>query len=152
MGTNFYWIKNPKNLPEDDINVHIGKRSAAGRYCWDCGSFLRSDGSYTLHRSSDTSLDRCPCCNKPAPQTSWSSSAGVELGFAKSADIPKVGISSCSSFTWTMMRHNWKIKGLLSSKTKCIRNEYGDKYTAEEFLKNELSTVVIHFQSPNEFS
>ena len=36
MGTNYYWKDKHENCEyEDDIQVHIGKRSAAGLYCWD---------------------------------------------------------------------------------------------------------------------
>ena len=34
MGTNFYKIKRVDNKIEE--GEHIGKRSAAGEYCWDC--------------------------------------------------------------------------------------------------------------------
>ena len=53
MGTNFYWIVTgtaavPSDvkvpIEEDSPEVHIGKRSAAGPYCWDCGVTLCEGG------------------------------------------------------------------------------------------------------------
>ena len=37
MGTNFYIIDKDQEYSE---GRHIGKRSAAGWYCWDCGTTL----------------------------------------------------------------------------------------------------------------
>lgn len=60
MGTNFYRIKTEAELEEDvkngveDLNQegeHIGKRSAAGMYCWDCGVTLNVNGEFWVHQS-----------------------------------------------------------------------------------------------------
>ena len=62
MGTNFHWvldipdqIKTPTGdvieNPIDDMDpvYHIGKRSAAGMYCWDCDDTLCPGGKSQVH-------------------------------------------------------------------------------------------------------
>lgn len=51
MGTNFYTIDITKNEKIDhmDPEFHIGKRSAAGLYCWDCDITLCKDGKEFVH-------------------------------------------------------------------------------------------------------
>lgn len=52
MGTNFYlagWQKLADS--DDDPAVHVGKRSAAGLYCWDCGVTLCKAGIQGVHSS-----------------------------------------------------------------------------------------------------
>lgn len=60
MGTNFYIAKtyNKDGDFDDrgDPKTHIGKRSAAGLYCWDCGISLHRKGPEFVHHS-------C-CCTK----------------------------------------------------------------------------------------
>ena len=53
MGTNYY-------VKTDDGEVHIGKRSAAGWYCWDCRQTLCKG---RVHYG-DGYFDRCPICGK----------------------------------------------------------------------------------------
>jgi hypothetical protein len=48
MGTNFYKIDIKKDNKEGE---HIGKRSAAGYYCWDCGITLNIYGEAWVHSS-----------------------------------------------------------------------------------------------------
>lgn len=47
MGTNFY-LKGHRG--DDDPKYHIGKRSAAGLYCWDCRITLCKGGESAIHR------------------------------------------------------------------------------------------------------
>ena len=154
MGTCFFWIKKPISHSMD-IQVHIGKRSAAGRYCWDCGSVFHTH-TMEIHSGRDSGdLGSCPGCGKPAKINSFAkSSAGVELGFVKSKEVPKKGIGSCCSFTWTLMKHKRRLQELADKgdTKKVVVNEYGDKFTASEFLEEELNLVTIEFQSPQEFS
>jgi hypothetical protein len=67
MGTNFYTI--------DDI--HIGKRSAAGLYCFDCEVTLCKNGEDAIHQGSSGWYNTCPKCGK-------------------------VGLDTCTSFTWAI--------------------------------------------------
>lgn len=160
MGTNFYWIYNPNNLDKDHPKIHIGKRSAAGLYCYDCGIYLTAESTQYAHMQESfkkeiqcittKSFDGvCPNCGKSRQKDSFSS-AFKELGF----DQPKTeltGVQGCSSFTWTMMLHKSRITELLTSDDKVIIDEYGKEFSAVEFL-NELKYTPIEFQMHCEFS
>lgn len=78
MGCNFY-IYNP----ETKELKHIGKRSAAGRYCWDCGVTLCIDGEYYVHYSDHAWYDYCPKCGRTKDDEDKFSESSVarELGF-----------------------------------------------------------------------
>lgn len=115
MGCNFYTLK----------NKHIGKRSAAGLYCWDCGvSLYREDGEY---------FAICPSCGaKPTKESLNNSAAGRELGFNKSPFKKKTGVQSCSSFSWAIEKRKLKtIKKLKTSMTECISIEEFHKMLKE---------------------
>jgi|SRR5688572_7195173 len=126
MGTNFYTLK----------GKHIGKRSAAGLYCWNCNTTLCKEGEENVHhsfgyKSSDDGenvleslndyinhisqfwYDKCPKCHE------------------------KTGVSPCSSFSWDV--NPSKI-----SKLKYVKSEYGEKMTKEDFL-NMLDGCPIRF-------
>ena len=116
MGMNIYTLD----------NKHIGKRSAAGWYCWDCGISLCKGGDSNVHTDSPF-YDKCPKCNQSKnKETLENSSVGRELGFNKSKPQRKSGVSSCSSFSWANK------KDILKNKRKVI-DEYGRKYTINEF-------------------
>ena len=126
MGTNFF-TKHPNEI-EDlmDPKFHIGKRSAAGPYCWKCGITLCKKGNSRVHYS-DLSMDSwyksCPVCgNGYMPKDFSQSSAGKELGFNKNPPLIKVGVTSCCSFNWAMHPNN--LNGLSS-----VYDEYGQSYT-----------------------
>jgi hypothetical protein len=150
MGTNFYWVGHQRS---ETIYHHIGKRSAAGRYCYDCGSTFNRDGTTEVHSGSlgdrfgwDTV---CPCCGKsPDDTTKQYDPVMVELGFQKPCDIKPAGISGASSFTWTMMKHKWVLEKRIGWKRSQVVDEYGKKYTAKEFLDMIERTCPIQFQLP----
>lgn len=48
MGTNYY-ARGYRRIADMDPQYHIGKRSAAGLYCWDCGKTLCKDGESGIH-------------------------------------------------------------------------------------------------------
>lgn len=161
MGTNFYWI-----LGDD----HIGKRSAAGTYCWDCGTTFRINGTAHIHDSIGLlqNLDnpsgpfwheKCPGCGNTKLETDLrtnltTTAAGVELGFAKANDVINTGVGSCFSFTWTYLKHKRELKALSIFKgpNKLVVDEYDQTYTAYEFLTEVLAYCPIQFQLPREFS
>ena len=148
MGTNFYWIekqkwmekfeKNSKIDFDDDMNIfkHIGKRSAAGFYCKSCGATLCEYGTRHVHDTYITMPygekeirfhDVCPVCNSD-----------------------KNLIGACS-FTWTFMKHKRELEKLAkkNSDEKVVQDEYGEQFTAKEFL--EEVDVSIEFQDASEF-
>ena len=161
MGTNFY-IRG--NTHDNDPEFHIGKRSAAGLYCFDCEVTLCKKGNDKIHYTppGDRTLwwhDRCPSCRK-APETEpfEQTSAGRELGFNKDPQI-KTGVRSCSSFSWAMPRERYEL--VLTGECvpaecpccgrpwddpdKIIEDEYHNLYTQEEFKNQVLDDCPIHF-------
>jgi len=120
MGTNYYTVN----------GKHIGKRSAAGMYCWGCKKTLCREGEKRVHDDSKW-FDCCPLCGKkPEIETLEQSSAGRELGFNKSKPTTKTGVKSCSSFTWAI-----DPKKFMKSKIKWVKDEYRRKITKQDFIK-----------------
>ena len=130
MGCNFYTLK----------NTHIGKRSAAGLYCWDCDLTLCYGGKNNVHGGYNQWYRKCPECGKlPEKETLENSSAGRELGFNKNPFKKKVGVQSCSSFTWAINKAKL-------NRIKYIKDEYGRKYTIAEFFEM-LDECPIQFKN-----
>ena len=133
MGTNFYIL---------DSKVRVGKRSAAGLFCWSCNITLYKGGKEKLHRENLGFFKKCPECGKrPRKETLEKSSAGRELGFNKSKPERKTGVRSCSSFTWAI--HPVGISKS-NSQQKIIRDEYNQTYTFGEFM-DVLSECPMQF-------
>lgn len=134
MGTNFYWM---------DVNkkeVHIGKRSAAGYYCWGCGMTLCKGGEEDVHTDRSDWWDHCPNCNaKPKKESMEQSAAGRELGFNKSAPAKKTGVRSCCSFNWATDPTKFFL-----SVPGTITDEYGRKYSVKQF-KQVLEECPIRY-------
>jgi len=136
MGTNFYI----GGIGQDKTNeiekmIHIGKRSAAGRYCWDCKKTLCKSGEEFIHYSNNyfNWYNECPTCGKKAiGETLDISAAGRELGFNKSKPHEKHGVQSCSSFSWAI-RKNIIESWFATDNSLKIYDEYGEEYTWEEF-------------------
>lgn len=134
MGTNFYWTD--RNRRE----IHIGKRSAAGDYCWDCCVTLCKDGNEGVHLNRSEWWSRCPNCGaKPTRESLDQSTAGRELGFNESSPKKKTGVCSCSSFNWATDPTSF-----LLGMPKSITDEYGRKYSAKEF-KQVLEECPIRY-------
>ena len=125
VGTNFYWIKQPEEFKNNDILIHIGKRSAAGYYCEDCGITFCKYGTQCIHDGYGDWYDDCPVCH----------SKGIYI----------------TSFTWTAMKQKELIKSLVRCNKKLIKDEYGEKYTPKEFLLDELSNTKVEYQMYAEF-
>jgi len=127
MGTNFYvrgWEKRDLMEPQ----YHIGKRSAAGYYCWDCGVTLCRGGNAKIHKSSDW-YSACPKCGKkPQEEGLFEGAAGRELGFNKEPSKRKTGVASCSSFTWATAKEKF-LNG-----RRIVFDEYGRSFSWDEFL------------------
>lgn len=133
MGTNFYWtvpdVPAPATvtLPDGtaytpwvldahahwDPRVHIGKRSAAGRWCFSCGVTLCKGGLERIHFSADPDDDwhrLCPRCESDDD------------------------VRPTCSFTWAQdplrVRTVCRAHGL----TQVVIDEYGRRYTGQDFL------------------
>ena len=117
MGTNYYF-------KGGDVEVHIGKRSAAGPYCWDCNVTLCAAGNGGVHQGKSRWLDACPVCDKKYEEESLEDSAtGRELGFNKNPPEAKQGVRSCSSFTWAVSPGHFA--ALKIAPNLHIEDEYG---------------------------
>lgn len=137
MGTNFY-IRGFKSNDSMDPKYHIGKRSAAGLWCWDCGITLCKDGIERVHNDKCPHsapfcrcrwYKACPKCGKELVNEGLThSSVGRELGFNHDQPAKKTGVQSCSSFTWCMDPEKFLKKRVT------IWNEYGDTFSHDEFM------------------
>jgi|GEM_PF-2257781 len=147
MGTNFYWKTNipatvrtvagaelDVSFDMDDPQVHIGKRSAAGAYCWDCKRTLCAGGESRVHHG-DPMLEACPGCGKRPDKRGWATTGGVELGFAKPEDVVRKGVGSCSSFGWAQDPVKVRKICLDHRNVAVVVDEYDRDYTGAEFLK-----------------
>jgi hypothetical protein len=138
MGTNFYF-RGHSVISEYDN--HIGKRSAAGVYCWDCRIKIPSP------LNPDKKAEECPSCHKKFKEESLEeSSGGRELGFNKSKPKKKTGVATCAKFAWAM--NPKEVMDQLKKKPgpcpccgkeckdpeKVVKDEYGNTYTEREFL------------------
>ena len=138
MGTNFYFIDGFQN------EIHIGKRSAAGWYCWDCGISLCSAGNHKVHYGSRF-LDECPICgNKKIEEGFNNSTVGRELGFNKKIPKRKTGVKTCSSFFWAISPGHFA--DLKKAQNLHIEDEYGRLFSIREFSEI-LSECPIKFFS-----
>jgi len=140
MGTNFY----------KGNGKHIGKRSAAGSYCWSCNMTLREGGEDLVHQSSrhfakngfgftDSDINKgwhksCPVCGEK--RTNDTNAALIELGFEEPNNDnskKRTGVQSCSSFNYA--RSQAELSKYLKRvwNKKVIKDEYGRKFTGKEF-------------------
>lgn len=126
MGTNFYWNKLPpelerlKNPDNEEILMHIGKRSAAGGYCEDCGITFCQGGTYEVHGVEDDWWDKCPLCGSS-------------------------GVYTCS-FCWTFKKQEWLLYKHITDKEYWVVDEYGEKFDIPEFLYQEIRDCPIEQQ------
>jgi len=153
MGTNFYLTRHTfefepedadfyterdqdESLDSDDPRFHIGKRSAAGPYCWDCGVTLCKDGEARVHHDSKWH-DECPVCGKaPVPVDGLKEGAGaVELGFAKPASVRPEEVRSCASFTWAQPLGHFQVFAREHLDEEIVVDEYERSMTGRAFLK-----------------
>lgn len=136
MGTNYYTTK----------DKHIGKKSAAGYYCWDCNITLCKNGNEGIHKGCHHKHlmfcdcgwhKKCPTCGgPPRKETLDNSAVGRELGFNKQPYGKKKGVTTCSSFTWA---HRFK------KLPRKIKDEYDRVFTTKEFEKILEECPVQYF-------
>lgn len=152
MGTNFY-RRGHSGL--DKFADHIGKRSAAGLYCWHCNLTLCKGGNDAVHMGKSQWHEACQRCGRlPVKDSISSGAAARELGFDKSPFSKKKDVASCSSFSWAMNPGDaWGLlvagkcpccDQLFQEQDKVIEDEYGDLYTLEEF-KQMLEECPIQY-------
>lgn len=163
MGTNFYWkmgtiIPETVTLPTGEVieapgfddmdpRIHIGKRSAAGNYCYDCDVTLCPGGKEMIHRGSGRPWPKtCPKCGKTADVgTLERGPAAVELGFAKpEADRPH-GVTGASSFSWA--QDPAVVRRICEQRMDevLIVDEYGRDSTGAAFLRMLRANCPVEF-------
>lgn len=134
MGTNFYI--------DHENGQHIGKRSAAGYYCWDCDVTLCAGGKDEIHKGRSPMLEACPRCGQPRivpPDWTRSGSAAVELGFAHPNTRRPGGVTTASSFTWAVDPESLPLDAL-------VVDEYGGFMSRLEF------TIMLEANCPIQFT
>ena len=148
MGTNYY-IKGYSENDNMNPNWHIGKRSAAGHFCFDCDTTLCVDGPERVHYCRTGNRDTqwhtsCPMCGKmPNQENMAQSSGGLELGFNKNPYVKKTGVASASSFSFAMSLRDLKraLKHDFGKLSKAIVvDEYDREYSYKEFI-DMLNTI-----------
>lgn len=154
MGTNFF-VRDKKRVTQRllrklyEEGPHIGKRSAAGWYCWDCKLTLCKNGNEGVHFGASKWLDNCPKCKQPRPEIASLLTGAVsrELGFDKSDFSFKNGVAECSSFRWNLDPNGEEWFKVLEKGGKPIVDEYGTLYSTEEFLEM-LTECPIQYCDP----
>lgn len=124
MSTNFYWrldFPHTVTLPTGDQykmradhmdpKVHIGLRSGAGRYCWDCRQTFCIDGIAGIHASRSKWHEVCPSCGKPP------------------------GEYGACTFTWAQDPKRVRSTCEKYATSQVIADEYDRLFTGAEFLK-----------------
>lgn len=169
MGTNFYWfmehqtvgdralptgeiIYRTKGFDEDDPKYHLGKRSGAGRYCWDCKLTLCAGGEGAIHEGKSTFFSACPKCGKTEEDGFPSRFDRVidlrEEYNAEENDYRKpTGISGACSFTWAQDAER-ALKIMMDQPGEVlVEDEYGRTYTGDEFIRLLDASCPIHFHN-----
>lgn len=116
MGMNIYTLK----------GKHIGKRSAAGFWCWDCKIQVESKNQFFI----------CPKCGlKVYEQTAIKgfNPAYRELGFTKAVEQRRTGIAGASHFTWHAKDRSEADK--MVERKKFFKTEYGEIWNAKRFQR-----------------
>lgn len=122
MGINYYWIdesdcekfkEEPCLYYDIPIKYHIGKKSNAGYYCYDCGISRHENTAYVHSARNDyIKFGNCPGCEKEFTECTY-------------------------SFTWTMMKQKKKIEDYIAKNdhSKHIVNEEGVQISCQEFME-----------------
>lgn len=134
MGTNFYGTR----LDTGEL-AHIGKRSAAGEYCWDCRTTLCKGGNSQIHSGHSDWYEKCPGCGKSYGDEKGKGAGFVELGFAKPyGEDERRGVRTCSSFSWGIEKGSLEV-------IKDIKDEYGHEYSVSRFLSEVLENCPVQY-------
>ena len=128
MGTNFYTLN----------GKHIGKRYAAGIWCWDCRRRVSCD------RTGQKWI--CAKCSKHSTAKNLSfNPAYLELGFIKTISKRHHTIDGASGFIWCIgeLGLGNTIDGIKQrlKRLKFIKTEYKEKWSIKKF--NEMLSKII---------
>lgn len=151
MGTNFYWrtellLPIDPGISMDHPSVHIGKRSAAGQYCWGCSLTLCKGGESQIHMGTSGWYDHCPNCGDVQAKQDWSKgAAGIELGFAQPLSVRPTGVRSTSSFSWAQDPESVGAICEQRPTEQIVQDEYGRLLTGCEFIEMLRANCPVQF-------
>ncbi len=154
MGTNFF-LRNRRKVTDQllrelhENGPHIGKRSPAGWYCWDCKISLCKQGEEAVHFCESKWNDNCPKCGLPRPEIASLTTGAVarEIGLDDSDYAVKTGVNDCSSFRWNIDPDGEEWLKVIEKGGKPIVDEYGRLFSVEEFLEM-LTECPIQYKDP----
>lgn len=158
MDTNYYW-KTPEVDPllavasggsvtdHDNPAIHIGKRSAAGLFCWDDSLTLCIGGKDMLHREGVRFFEACPLCGRHPSTTARDEVAtDVEDGITREHGDRTSGVSNCSSFAWAQPPYLvLSLCDRAQPGDTLIEDQYGQEYTGAEFRAMVETNCPIQF-------
>lgn len=156
MGTNFYWKRTKRGktplgvddygVDDDDPTIHLGKRSAAGLYCWDCRLPLVAYGDVSRVHTDGERRATCIQCGQSEAKNAHNA-ALVELGFAKPPMSALTGVQGASSFSWA--QDPAPVLGLCKKRPLAVLivDEYDHDYTGASFLEMLEACPIRFFHS-----
>lgn len=139
MGMNIYTARGRK---------HIGKRYAAGIWCWDCK--IRAE-----HDTLGLFWFCTECGNRCSERTLSFHPAYRELGFDKTPSKIRKGIDGASGFIWCLDL----TYGIATNREDVLKRishrklvtEYGDKWSPKDF-KSMFKDIIEEKESSGQFS
>lgn len=127
----------------DSYPNHIGKRSAAGQYCWKCRLTLCEGGEKAVHHHKSVWRTMCPRCGgKP---DGHNRALFVELGHAEPDEVAPRVVTACSSFTWALDEKSFRAWAEKNPDALCIRDEYDRSFTVRDFCRRLDADCPIQF-------
>lgn len=163
MSTNFYWnieghVRREVVLPtgktlqltrgydDMDPDVHLGKRSGAGRFCWDCMVTLNKGGNAAIHMGRSDWHPACPKCNK-TEKDNYPTRFDKVVDFEKEVvtDARPKGIAPCCSFSWAQDPDGVLIILKERPNEPLVIDEYDVPYTGMEFGMMLHNSCPVHF-------
>ena len=158
MGTNFYWkirvggtLPTGEAIPIERMNprIHLGKRSAAGPYCWDCRITLCKGGERRIHHSDGDGSkwwDRCPQCGGERIEEGLGIGvAAVELGFAEPRTERPKSVRGAASWSWAQDPKRVEEVCKERPDETLIEDEYGTEWTCRGFMEMLDANCPIRF-------
>lgn len=135
------------HVDASDPRIHIGKRSAAGLFCWDCDRTLCPGGKAGIHMGGNHPWpDACPQCGaKNNPEGVAAGPGALELGFAPPRDERPKGVRGTSSFSWAQNPDTVRRACEAHMDESVVIDEYGRALTGREFLLMLRANCGVEF-------